>query len=474
MILQPIKSFAKRIENLFRKSEQTPVEQIHTKRRTKLSAQKQEKLEELCKQLFKQKELITSGKLQLIGLQKIKKRMGKQWKGLSKIVYETTEDVIDSHMGKGDIFIRYKDDSYVIIFAYASPEEARLKAAIIAKEVQERLFALDEEELRDIEIRQAISEISTDMFMDSGFFDDMSDSMDVMFDDLEDNPELIEDDGDPLESLEALEIETQAQPKTKDQQAGTISDKPVNIEINYLPLWDTKKGALSTYLCLAKNDTETDNYFEAQQKLYEDKDRGTITSTDITILRSVGKELAEMAKDGRKFFIACPVHHETVYHMDNFEAYKKALSDMPLEHRKYLLLFVMNDKDTQPPKNSYWFAKPLRTLCPHIFADIPLRRDINFNYLHEASVDVAGVRLNKDSMSEQEAIPLLNALSAKAKAAKIRKTFVFDVKSLSITTSAVCAGFDFLGGAAIHAPVEKPDSVHRYHHADLVKQLSKN
>jgi hypothetical protein len=462
---------SERLSKLFANGDQTPVEHIRTKRKTQLTPKKQEKLEELCKQLFKQKELITSGKLQLIGLQKIKKRMGKKWQGLSRIVYETTESVIDEHMGKGDIFIRYKDDSYVIIFAHADPGEARLKAAIIAKEIQDRLFALDEEELRDLEIRQAIGQIKTDMFMEAGFLDDMS-AMDSMFDDLEDDPDLLEDEGDPLADVKAVEIETETQSKETPATIGELSDDISNIEITYLPLWDTKRGALSTYLCLAKGEDDTDNFFAAQQELYKNADRALTTTIDIHILRAVGEELSAMAEDGRKFFLVCPVNHETVYHMEHFEAYKKALEEIPMKHRKFLLLFVMSVGNTQPPKNAYWFAKPLRTLCPHIFADIPLRRDVNFSYLSNAAVDVAGVRLSKDDITEPEIISLLNALSAKAKAANIKKTFALDVSSLSITTSAVCAGLDFLGGTAIHGLVEKPDNMHRYHHADLIKQLS--
>ena len=454
----------------------TPVKQIHTKRSKQLSKSKQEKLEVLCKQLFKQKELITSGKLQLIGLQKIKKRMGKQWDGLSKIVYETAEDVIDAHMDKGDIFIRYKDDSYVMIFAYAGPEESRLKAATIAREIQERLFALDEEELKDIEIRQAVSEIRSDMFMEAGFLDDMPGAMDFMFDELEkmdgappdENAQILE----TLNDIDAVEVETTCSRAQTLKSSLIPANKTPDIKAAYIPLWDTKKGALTTYLCMARNNSHTDNLFEGHRRLYEDRSHNNKTKIDIAVLEAVGTELKLMEADGRKFFIVCPANHATLYNMESFEFYKQALSKLPTEHRQFLLIFVMNVDEKSPPKNAYWFAKPLRTLCPHVFADIPLRRDINFNYLHNSGVDVAGFRLAKGGMAEPDLIPILNSLSGKAKALKINKTFVFDVSSLSVTTSAVCAGFDFLGGAAIHGPVEKPDSIHRYHHADLIKQLS--
>src|SRR5690349_10432325 len=74
------------------------------------SPEKQKEIEALCNRLFKQKSLVTSGRLQLIGLGKIKRRMGKGWTGLQPLVYQIVEDAISKYMVKGDIFLRYKDD----------------------------------------------------------------------------------------------------------------------------------------------------------------------------------------------------------------------------------------------------------------------------------------------------------------------------------------------------------------------------
>src|SRR5262249_32222239 len=97
------------------------VSQIYAGKAAPRSAEKQKKLEEMCEKLFEQKVLLTTGKMQLIGLSKIKKRLGKTWPGLQKIVYQTVDDAIAKYMSKADIFIRYKDDTYVILFANSSP-----------------------------------------------------------------------------------------------------------------------------------------------------------------------------------------------------------------------------------------------------------------------------------------------------------------------------------------------------------------
>src|SRR5688572_9140031 len=96
---------------LFWKSHKQPhVDKIHSKRKMAMSPEKRAELEKLCEQLFKQKKHITSGKFQFIGLTKIKKKMGKNWLGLSKLVYDAAEEAIDKYTGPSDVSIRYKDD----------------------------------------------------------------------------------------------------------------------------------------------------------------------------------------------------------------------------------------------------------------------------------------------------------------------------------------------------------------------------
>lgn len=452
------------------KRTQSHVEQIHSRRLTALTPEKQADLEKLCDQLFRKKELITSGKLQLIGLSKVKQHMGKRWVGLSKIVYDTAEDVIDSHLDQGDIFIRYRDDTYIIVFARASLDEGHRKAALIADEIRRRLFALDEEELRSIEIREAIGEIRTDFLKEKGF----PDFLDSLSFDLDDAPsqdtegEIPVAQDDAVPEIDGVDIDASAYRRKKTStQKSPVS--PGEITFSYLPLWDVRRNALTTYLCLARRTGAAGNLFDHYRALYKGHSDENKAAIDRMILDAVRGELASMEKDGRQFLIACPVQHETLHCFDRYEEYKQILAGIPAAQRQYLVFYVLNLDGYLPPKDAYWFAAPLRQFCRHVFAEVPLRRDINFNYLRNTGVDVAGVRLDAMAAApERETMNLMMAFSTKAKALKIPMTFVLGVPTLSLTTSAVCATFDFLGGPAIHDEVAKPDMVHKYRYEDLL------
>ncbi|HEY8189138.1 MAG TPA: hypothetical protein VIF12_00520, partial [Micavibrio sp.] len=90
---------------------------------------------------------MTSGRLQLLGLGKVKQRMGKRWAGLQNVIYSLCEEAIQKYTDRGDVYIRYSDESYMLLFAAVSPTEGELKVRLIAEEIKRRLF--DEEGIED-------------------------------------------------------------------------------------------------------------------------------------------------------------------------------------------------------------------------------------------------------------------------------------------------------------------------------------
>lgn len=432
-----------------------------------LDIEKQKKLDALCQQLLCKKELIMSGKLQFIGLTKIRKRLGKEWAGLSRIVYNTVEEILANHLDKSDVFLRYNDEAYILLFARASKEEANTKATLIAEDIRKRLFELDEKALRDLEIRQAISEIRRSSLKD-GSFSDFLDSFAMNDAAQEKNPEVEPENHLWREEIQSVEVDA-AYYKPKSALAVTESILPTDLHYAYMPLWDVRRNALTTYLCFLRSAGK--NTFDSFKGIYDGQTAGTKLALDVKMLEFVRNELESMEKDGRQLLIACPVQHETLYRFESYETYKELLQDIPAEHRQYLIFLVTGTAEEISLKDPYWFAAPLRAYCRHVFAEVPLRRDINFNYLTNSGVDVVGIQLNRSTVPEQEIISILNGFGAKAKAFKIPQTFVLGVSSLSLTTSAVCAGFSYLGGTAIHGDVAKPDIIHRYKNEDLLSNL---
>lgn len=440
---------------------------VGVKTRRVLSEKKRAELRSLCQQLLKKKEFIASGKLQFIGLESVKSKMGKRWSGLRLVVYEIVEDTINKYITDNDVYVLYEEDSYLIIFAHASLEEGKQKVAAIADEVRKRLFTLDEEDLRRLELRESTGKIGVQSFLSDDF------------------PELME---------EEFQGGWTAGPS-----AQTGPDKPVRISVDsesvrarqlkeipdplpremlncaYMPVWEVKRGALTTYICLARADRTDKSIYDAHKDFYAGRKAVEKLRLDIGVLENVLDELKEMEKSGRKLFVMCPVQHETLHAFELYEKYKEACEKIPEYLRSFLVFLIMVDDERKlPNKDPYWFVNPLKKYGCFVFAEIPMRQDINFQYLKNAGIDAVGVRFQSGTGSEQEIISTLNAFSPKAKYFKIPKTFAFDVATLSATTSLVCAGFDYLGGLAVHNEVKQPDTIHRYRYEDLLSEMIKN
>lgn len=459
---------------------------FRVRRTPMLSPEKQAELNKLCEQLLRKQELVTSGKLQFLGLSKIKRRLGKKWPGLSRIVYETAEEIINYYLDdRTDFYVRYKDEIYFLIFTDSTLEEGQAKATLIAADIRKRLFEMDQKELRELELRESVSVISHKHMEDLAFCDFLGNMADKTTDKkAESAPDTrsskqkngrkrtpsLKQRPIPLPSIECIEVDA------KDCRPGKLmpakSLLPRKLEYAYLPIWDMSHNALSTYLCLARSAKQDyTNLFDAHKALYDHTTAEKRLSLEIDILRSVIKELRAMQKDGRDLMIACPVEYATLHEFASYERYKKIVQAIPVELRGKLIFYVTDIGHTLPVNDAYWFATPLKEYCHRIFAEVPLRRDINFHYLHNLQVDAVGFRLEGVDTTDKRVIQMIGQFSYRAKALQIPMTFIFELDRINHETAAIFTEYDYVAGDAIHREVAKPDTRHSFHSEELLFRL---
>ena len=452
----------------FARRKKPAVTQMFSHRAATLSPEKQQALRALCEQLFQKREILISGKLQLIGLAKIKKRMGKRWDGLCAVVYDTVEEVIIQHIGENDLFVRYTDDSYVIIFAHADLELGTAKAALIAEEVRRRLFLLDEEALREIEVRNAVRQVSTKSLSGLDLSDFLGDFLNEPSEPIVNIASEEEKNNIPAD-VRAVEIDAHDYKPTS--RSGTLLSNPPDLKFSYMPLWDVKRGALTTYVCLAEAASGSGlSLFDAHKAAYSNLNGEGRAAADRQVLQSVMKELAMMEKEERKLLIVCPVCYETLFNFESYEIYKEHLQRIPDQQKQFLVLLILKPEKQLNSKNAYWFLPAIKKQSRLFFAEVPLKQGVHFQSLKAMGIDGVGVILGK-GIAEQQALSVLGNFSSAAKSHKISLTFVLGVSSLSLITSSVCAGFDYIGGSAVHEAVPKPDMIHKFKYEDIVTAL---
>lgn len=103
----------------------------------------EQEIEEKLQTLFENNDLLTSGKVSFINLNKIRIKLGSKWPKYEASVKLFAKQVIERRISLQDLYYKLDEDIYVFVFSNLSPEEATLKCALIAKEIGEQVFGDD-------------------------------------------------------------------------------------------------------------------------------------------------------------------------------------------------------------------------------------------------------------------------------------------------------------------------------------------
>jgi PAS domain S-box-containing protein len=86
-----------------------------------------------------------AGKIQMIGLGEVKTVLGPRWPALRERAMVAAEHVLSRRLGAQDSFSRTRDDGFLICFAELNEDEASFTAAMIAREIRDRLIGQGED-----------------------------------------------------------------------------------------------------------------------------------------------------------------------------------------------------------------------------------------------------------------------------------------------------------------------------------------
>ena len=82
----------------------------------------------------------SAGRIKLVGLEDVRTAMGDRWRAVAERSMATAEAVIKRRCGKQDSYSRADDTSFLICFGSLSEQEASFRAAIIGREIHDRLI----------------------------------------------------------------------------------------------------------------------------------------------------------------------------------------------------------------------------------------------------------------------------------------------------------------------------------------------
>ncbi len=430
--------------------------------RAELSVAKQAELELLCNKLFQKQELITSGRLQLLGLEKIKRRMGRRWEGMQGIIYDVCDSTMNKYMTKGDVFIRYKDDNYLLLFSTPSLLEIELKTTLIAEEIKRQLF--EYEGFEELEILNQVSHIKPAKIpsnvlpfpesLNHAFERSLGEKpQDLMF-----SP--VASQEPDLSQLRRTDVDAYADSGRKigDLDLGVEKDFICYTHVQYMPVWDQHKKRLISYMCLGINLSAPEyDPLRGHLKLFERVSPARKAELDMAILTRVIDWLVNNPEGHGNFGIICPVHYDTLTRVESMERYKKMCQQIDGSMKQYILFMVMNVPQV-PWVSLSQVISPLKTYGRVLCGEVPLHAPVDFESLRMSGFDHVGVILDPPGADngQKKLLMDIRAFVVRAKKHLINKTFVLGIDDPATAGALAQMGVRFMAGGAVHECFREP------------------
>lgn len=396
-------------------------------------------------ELMTTSERAMASSVRLIGMAKIRAHFGAAWEKVATRADRAAHRAIQNRLGPRDVCTRIKESDYLILFADLTLEEAQLKCTVIADEIARALLG-DSLPPNLLQVKSAVAEV------DRKF-------------DFEDAPNMEELAARLLAPV--VDKATAAPPrKGADEQA---TDELSSVKLLYRPMWNVRTGAISGYLLvpgrvlasggIAFDVTANADALSSIQKF----------ELDCRAIKRIVRDMNQLIAAGRKVLIATPVHFETLSSTTRRMAFLKIAAALPPAARQMVLFEIVGAPDGVPQGRLLEMATAFKSLSRAVLFEVQCKPG-TFATFRSCGILAVGVNASTMQGSESDVIQSLNKFAEAAAKADVQ-CYVHGLRSLSMTTAAVAAGFNYVDGTPVASIADAPGSVYRFGLGDLFRQL---
>lgn len=408
--------------------------------------ERQLRLEGLLQKMLSHRGVATSGRLQIISLAKVRRRAGKDWAGLRAIIFDCAERAIAERLTPQDFSMRFQDENFVLVFSELDGAAASEATLLIAKRIQEMLFQSASEPVRALAQGETIAVLKPgDFAVREGLIS-------------------IRPQFSPAElGVPVVEVETdRPAPLPPDAEPDT------GLAFRYQPIWEVKKDAITSFLCLAGRKDEQAEPIAGYASLFKGLSYSETVEADFAVFERVCRDLRRLEAENKQIMIVCPLHYDTLYRADSFARFTHLCVQLPEHLRKYLILFVWDPPAVFPVKDTFWFVHKLRRkLCRAAYVNVPAPYNLTHPAWQDSGID--GLSYIIDPARDEAAVmPEIDKFTLAAQKLGIRAA-ILNVSTLSIVSISVGFGADYLSGEVMASTLTSPDGVYRYKYDSMYK-----
>jgi hypothetical protein len=393
------------------------------------------------------------GQVNLISIARIKARLGSQWPHHAIKADRIARNAIERYLLPGDIYARWKDEGYIAVFATLDIHQAQIKAKLIGDEITEKLLGEEGSDLADVRAVEVQPDGSV-TFSDVPSFDHL---VAVSANDS------TEADAE-TRTLSAIGPAIDAEPLPLGA-APRSGDPLADISFNYRPSWDPTRGVIAAYLCVPMLPDGPGGARQREASIVL-ADSAALANLDFAVLDHVIGVLDRLVRAKRRLLVTVPVTFETLASAAHRRRYIDILrTKLAADAASLLVIELVSVPDGVPQARLLEISSPLRAQARAVIAR--LRPDTTeFGQFAGSRIAAVGCDLGRASGSELAFMQQLSRFSRGATKAGVA-TYLRGVRSLSLATAALGAGFAHLDGDAIALPVDQPQGIVEFSLIDL-------
>lgn len=384
----------------------------------------QEEFEEHLRGLVGKDAKPLAGKVNFIGLSKIKEKLGDRWPKLAERADEITRKAIERRLIRADVYTRYKELHYLIIFANLTEDQAKLKCALIAEEITKRLLG-DEITPEDLEVKTMVSHVQ-------GKF---------AFEDIPSIEALAAQFSD--EGTKAVGGPTdQAQADESWWDDEETSDPLAQVQLVYRPMWDIKRNAVTTFVCAPAQTCPAGRLLVGEGEIPRLDEPSVAIRLDQLVQKRVIGDLRRLDAAGQSLLLCLPVHFETLAVSQRRMAYiERCQRGIPSRATKRIVFELTGVPAGIPHNRLFELATALKRFSRGVLLRTTLGHSL-FRPASETGIAALGIEHNSTAgQSEAKIIADMERFCTAAKKVGLT-TYVHGLRTISLSTGAIAAGFD--------------------------------
>lgn len=385
------------------------------------------------------------GRVNLIHLDQVRSRLGKRWAAIADRVDGIVRRAIEQHLDLRDVYTTLRGHRYLIVFVELPPVEAGLKCAAIREEINRRLMG------------EETGAVSIGVQTASAVLDGTLEFVDVPT-----VPDMLAQ----LYALTGAPAESPPQAETPD--AGPLD----GVQIVYRPMWDVGRNIVSTFVYVPAVERGRGNLAIGEDCISGIEDPSVCRELDLLILRRAIADLVGLAERRQKLLLVAPIHFESLATLARRESYLEVCRIIPSDLAPYLIFELVGAPDGVPQSRLLELTSALKPYCRSVLLRVSLADPV-FRPAGDTGVGVVGVSLTGLRWSEKRLMAAFDRFCEGAQKAGL-STYVQGLRTMSMTTAAVAAGFGYIDGDTVMSVVDEPPGIFKFDARVMVRRWSKS